>query len=157
MLVSPPPPDADPSPALQAAWDAEEEALDRGDLDAAVEAVLAAWLTPDAPPALRDRVASMQRRTFELQRTATDVSEAPDPLEADPAALSRLQMPVLALAGEYDMVDFKQAADAIAEAVPGARAEILPGAGHLAPLEAPDRFWDALRAFLEGTPSGGSR
>ena len=150
MLVSPPPlDDEDPSSELEAAWNAEEEALGRGDIDGAVEAVLAAWLAPDAPAELRDRVASMQRRAFELQSTATDAAEAPDPLERDPEAISRLRMPVLALAGEADMPDFKQAIEEIAAAIPGARAEILAGAGHLAPLEAPDRFWEALREFLE--------
>ena len=149
VLVSPPPLDEDPSPQLQAAWGAEEEALERGDLDGAVEAVLGAWLGPEAPPALRDRVASMQRRAFELQRAAADASEAPDPLELDPQALSRLAMPVLALAGEADMPDFKRGAEEIADAIPGARTEILSEAGHLAPLEAPDQFWNALRGFLE--------
>lgn len=150
MLISPPPIGVDPSPALQAAWDAEENALERGDLDAAVEAVLQAWLQPDAPPELRDRVASMERRALELQAQASDASEAPDPLERDPAALSRLQVPVLALAGEFDMPDFKQAAEGIAEVVPTARVKILKGAGHLAPLEVPDQFWSELRAFLGG-------
>jgi pimeloyl-ACP methyl ester carboxylesterase len=150
VLVSPPPlDDEDPSPTLEAAWDAEEEALARGDVDAAVDAVLDAWLQPDAPAALRERVASMQRRAFELQSAATDVAEAPDPLERDPGAISQLRMPVLALAGEADMPDFKQAAEQIAEAVPAGRSEILAGAGHLAPLETPDLFWDVLHAFLD--------
>jgi pimeloyl-ACP methyl ester carboxylesterase len=149
MLVSPPPLDEDPSPALQAAWEAEEDALERGDIDGAVEAVLEAWLQPDAPAALRNRVASMQRRTFELQGAAIAVSEAPDPLERDPETLARLEIPMLVLAGEADMPDFKRAAEEIAAAVPGARSEVLKGAGHLAPLETPDQFWSALREFLE--------
>jgi pimeloyl-ACP methyl ester carboxylesterase len=150
MLVSPPPlDDEDPSSELEAAWDAEEEALGRGDIDAAVEAVLAAWLAPDAPAELRDRVASMQRRAFELQSAATGAAEATDPLARDPGAVSRLRIPVLALAGEADMPDFKRAVEEIAAAIPGARTDTLAGAGHLAPLETPDRFWDALHAFLE--------
>jgi pimeloyl-ACP methyl ester carboxylesterase len=153
MLVSPPPlDDEDPSPALRAAWEAEEDALERGDVEAAVEAVLEAWLQPDAPPDLRDRVAAMQRRSFELQATAPDVSEAPDPLEQDPDALSNLRVPVLTVAGEVDMPDFKRAAEDIAATVTGARSEIIEGAGHLAPLEAPDRFWDSLRRFLDAGP-----
>ena len=157
MLVSPPPMDDEhPSPALQAAWDAEEDALERGDIDAALEAVLEAWLQPVAPAALRERLAAMQRRAFELQARATDVSEAPDPLERDPESLSRLQMPVLVLAGEADMPDFKRAAEEIANAIPSARARILEGAGHLAPLEVPDQFWGELRAFLGGGDAVGA-
>jgi pimeloyl-ACP methyl ester carboxylesterase len=148
MLVSAPPLDDDPSPALLAAWDAEEEALERGDIDGAVEAVLEAWLQPGAPVAIRDRVATMQRRAFELQAAAPDTTEGQDPLELIPDALSRLQMPVLTLAGSADLPDFKRGAEQIAKAIPGARAEVLEGAGHLAPLEAPDLFWDVLNAFL---------
>ncbi len=148
-LVSPPPLDAEPSPALQTAWDAETEALERGDLDAAVDAVLDAWVQPGSPPALRDRIASMQRRAFELQQGATDVEEAPDPLEDDADALSRLDIPVLALVGAADMPDFKFGAEQIATAVPDARMEVISGAGHLAPLEAPEAFWSALSRHLE--------
>lgn len=149
MLVSPPPLSTEPSGALEAAWEAEEAALERGDVDGAVQAVVDAWLQPDAPPALRERVASMQRRTLELQGDATEAEQAPDPLEPDPELLARLQMPVLALAGEADMPDFKIGVEQIAEAVPHARTMILCGAGHLAPLETPDEFWNALRAHLE--------
>jgi len=77
------------------------------------------------------------------------VRRTPDPLERDPGAISQLRMPVLALAGEADMPDFKQAAEEIAQAVPDGRREILAGAGHLAPLETPDLFWDVLHAFLD--------
>jgi pimeloyl-ACP methyl ester carboxylesterase len=155
-LVSPPPLNLEPSPALEAAWDAENEALERGDLDAAVNAVLEAWLQPESPPALRDRIASMQRRAFELQQGATDVHEAPDPLEGDPDALSRVRVPVLALAGAADMPDFKLGAEQIAEAAPDGRMEVITGAGHLAPLEAPDEFWNALRGHLENSDTPGS-
>ena len=151
VAVSPPPLNAEPSPALEAAWDAEEEALGAGDLDAAVEAVLNAWLLPGSPPELRERVARMQRRAFELQQGVTDADEAPDPLERDPRLLSALQIPVLALAGEGDMPDFKLAVEQIAEEVPHARARILSHAGHLAPLETPDEFWGELRQHLERT------
>jgi pimeloyl-ACP methyl ester carboxylesterase len=153
MLVSPPPLNAEPSTALARAWEAEEEALARGDLDAAVDAVLDAWLQPQAPRELRDRVAAMQRRTFELQHGAADLEEAPDPLETDRDALTRIAVPVLAVAGQADMPDFKIGVAEIAAALPAARTAILPGAGHLAPLETPDEFWSSLRGHL-GTPRG---
>jgi pimeloyl-ACP methyl ester carboxylesterase len=148
MLVSPPPLSLDPSPTLRAAWEAEEAALERGDLDGAVAAVLDAWLLPGAPDALRESVASMQRRAFELQVAAGDVRQAPDPLEQHPEALDRMRMPVLAAAGEGDMPDFKQGAEEIAGLVPNGEAVVIEGAGHLAPLEVPDRFSELLLGFL---------
>ena len=156
LLVSPPPVRGEPSSALQAAWEAEETALERGDLDAAIAAVIDAWLLPGAPATLRERVATMQRRAFELQAAGPEIEEAPDPLELDPKALSRLDVPVLALAGEADMPDFKEGAEQIASDVPEGRAEILADAGHLAPLEAPEAFWDVLRAHLIALDGGGS-
>jgi pimeloyl-ACP methyl ester carboxylesterase len=43
VLVSAPPPDLEPSAELQAAWEAEESALERGNIEAAVGAVLDTW------------------------------------------------------------------------------------------------------------------
>src|SRR5215216_5806825 len=50
-----------PFSELEAAWEAEEAALQRGDIDAAVNAVVDAWTLPDASKALHERVASAQR------------------------------------------------------------------------------------------------
>jgi len=99
VLISPPPLVLDPSPALRLAWEAEETALEEGDIDGAVAAVVAAWPQPHAPEALRERVASMQRRAFVLQAAAGETEEAPDPLEQHPEVLTDLQIPALLAAG----------------------------------------------------------
>lgn len=149
MLVSPPPLDGEPSPRLKAAWDAEEGALARGDMEGAVAAVLEAWLPAEAPAELRRRVAMMQRRAYELQ-TSADPSEPPDPLDQHREALAELTMPVLATVGETDMPDFHEGAREMAALLPAGRAEVMEGVGHLAPLEAPERFRDMLLGFLRG-------
>jgi pimeloyl-ACP methyl ester carboxylesterase len=148
VLISPPPVDLDPSDELRAAWDAERDAIDRGDIDAAVAAVVDAWTLPDAPAALRDRLAALQRQALELQMAAGDVEEAPDPLEGHPELLSRLTMRTLAAAGEHDMPDFKLGAEQLAAALPQAGLVTIEGAGHLAPLEVPAAFDDLLLEFL---------
>jgi pimeloyl-ACP methyl ester carboxylesterase len=152
MLVSPPPLSLEPSPALSAAWEAESAALERGDIDAAVAAVLEAWLQPQAPAALRERVASMQRRALELQKGIEDAEEAPDPLEDRPQVLQELQIPVLAVAGEADMPDFKIGAREIADLMPHGQFDVIQGAGHLAPLEAPQEFRNSLLRLLHSVP-----
>jgi 3-oxoadipate enol-lactonase len=49
-------------------------------------------------------------------------------------------------------VDFQHAAEQLAEALPLARHTVIKGAGHLAPLEAPDEFQPLLLEFLrDGT------
>lgn len=150
-LISSPAPDAAPSAELEAAWAAEEAAMARGDLDGAVDAVVSAWTLPDAPPALRERIAAMQRRAFVLQAQAGDVSEAPDPLEQNLHALGQLQMPTLVAWGAHDMSDFRDAAYVLSRSIPLARREVIEDAGHLAPLETPDAFRSLLLDFLRQT------
>lgn len=147
MLVSPPPIGLEPSPQLAAAWEAEEAAVERGDIGGAVAAVLDAWL-PQAPEALRNRIGAIQRRTLERQMSAPEMREADDPLERDPTILERLEFPVLATAGTGDMPDFKTGAEQIANRVPRGQLSMIDHAGHLAPLEAPGQFRELLANFL---------
>jgi pimeloyl-ACP methyl ester carboxylesterase len=147
VLVSAPPPALEPSAQLQAAWKAEGEAVERGDLDAAVAAVVEAWVLPDAPQALRDRVAAMQRRALELQ-VGADPEEPPDPLKENLGDLAAIQAPALVLAGERDMPDFLEGAETIAAALPHARHGVIAGAGHLVPLDAPETFREQVLGFL---------
>jgi pimeloyl-ACP methyl ester carboxylesterase len=62
--------------------------------------------------------------------------------------LSRFAGPTLVIVGEDDVVTPPAKAKALAALVPGARTVVIPGAGHLAHLEAPEAFNQALRAFL---------
>jgi pimeloyl-ACP methyl ester carboxylesterase len=148
VLVSAPAPGIEPSPELRAAWEQEEQALERGDIDAAVAAVVGAWTLPDAPAALRERVAEMQGRTFRLQGEAGDLTEAPDPLDEDLEAVTAISVPALVAVGERDKADFREGAQALARALPNATQVVIPGAGHLAPLERPDQFRALLLEFL---------
>jgi pimeloyl-ACP methyl ester carboxylesterase len=148
VLISVPPPGLDPSPELRAAWAAEEEALERGDTDAAVAAVVDSWTLPGASSELRDHVAAMQRRTFELGADEPDMTEAPDPVEEHPEVIGELDVPTLVAAGELDKPDFLRGADSMAAAIPRARHTVIAGAGHLAPLETPDAFRQLVLAFL---------
>ncbi len=147
-LLSAPPPDLRPSAELQAAWEAEESALQRGDIEAAVVAVLDAWILPDAPAPLRDRVAAMQRQAFEVQAAAAAMNEVQDPIEAHPGALGTLGTPALVAAGELDMPDFRLGAEALAQRLAHARHAVIAGAGHLAPLDQPEAFRELILGFL---------
>jgi pimeloyl-ACP methyl ester carboxylesterase len=148
VLVSAPPPHLEPSEQLREAWEAESAALTRGDIDAAVEAVLDAWTLADAPAALRERMAATQRRAFKLATAAGEVAEAPYPLEVDPDALGRLMCPALVIAGGLEMADFRRGAEFLARELANARHVVIAEAGHLAPLEQPERFRELLLGFL---------
>jgi pimeloyl-ACP methyl ester carboxylesterase len=146
VLVSALAPGREPSEQLVSVWTREEEEFDAGGPEAAVQAVLAAWTLPDAPAELRERVATMQRRVYELEDL--DLPQPTDPLEKDPAALQALTIPTLILAGEHDMVDFTAGADQLAAAIPDSRLSVIRGAGHLAPLETPVQFRELVISFL---------
>lgn len=147
VLVAASAPDLEPGPELIAAWEAEESALERGDIEGAVAAVLDAWLPADAPAELRDRVGAMQRRTFELQQSG-EIGEIADPLEEDPGRLARIDVPALVAVGELDKPDFLIGADRLATALPNVEQVRLPGVGHLVPLEVPQAFLELVLAFL---------
>jgi 3-oxoadipate enol-lactonase len=148
-LISSPDDSIVPSPALAAAWQAEQAALELEDIDGAIQSVIEAWMLPDAPARLRLRVAAMQRRAYELQTQDGQTPEGPDPVERDPGALGRLELPTLVACGEHEFSDFEQAADRLAAAIPGARRAVIAGAGHLAPLERPQVFRELLVGFLD--------
>lgn len=149
LISARPDSDAPPSPQLQAAFDAEAIPAEAGDLDGAVAGVLRHWLRPDAPAALRDRVAAMERRSLEIQLAAGDPPERPDPLAQRPDALEAITAPTLVCVGEHDLPDFHAAADELARRLPGSRpVVVIPGARHLAPLEAPAQFRARLLDFL---------
>jgi pimeloyl-ACP methyl ester carboxylesterase len=148
-LISTPPPDLEPSPELLVAWEAEEAALERDDVDAAVKAVVDTWTLPDAPAELRGRVAEMERRALGLQAEATGVTEAPDPLEENPALLATIDVPAVVAAGEREQFsDFRDGAERLARTLPQASLAVIEGAGHLAPLETRETFRQLLLEFL---------
>jgi 3-oxoadipate enol-lactonase len=59
-------------------------------------------------------------------------------------------MPTLVLVGEADSLTPPDQARALAQAIPGARLAIIPGAAHLPPVEQPAATTRSLREFLDG-------
>jgi pimeloyl-ACP methyl ester carboxylesterase len=148
VLISARVPGAEPSPQLGAVWAAEEAGLQRGDVEAAVAAVVSAWTLPDAPADVREQVAAMQRRAFATQLATTDFTEAPDPVEDNPAILSDLQIDALCIAGGRELPDFRDGAVTLAATLPRGRHAEIASAGHLAPLETPRELRALLLDFL---------
>lgn len=64
------------------------------------------------------------------------------------ALLPTITVPVLCLAGEHDRTAPPQVVQGLAERIPGARFDVIEGAGHLVNLEQPDAFHAALCRFL---------
>jgi pimeloyl-ACP methyl ester carboxylesterase len=62
--------------------------------------------------------------------------------------LASIAVPTLVLVGEQDALTPLEASKEMAEAIPGARLEVVPHCGHLSTLEMPGRVVAALRAWL---------
>jgi 3-oxoadipate enol-lactonase len=130
------------------AFGAEEEAaLERGDLDAAVEANVKLWLADDVDPEVRALVADMQRNAFQLQ----EGHDFPPIPALDPPASTRLgeiSVPTLVVTGSEDVRDIHEIADKLRTEIPGAESASIAGSGHLPSLERPDDFDRVVLAFL---------
>jgi pimeloyl-ACP methyl ester carboxylesterase len=144
---------AEVTPDLQAFFDAEGTALDHGDLDAAVEANLSWWVegprrsAGQVDPAVRELVARMQRRAFEVTADWDDVEEK----ELEPPARDRLgeiAVPVLVLVGGLDLDTVHAAAARVVGETAGARRVDWPDVGHLLALERPADFLGLLREWI---------
>jgi pimeloyl-ACP methyl ester carboxylesterase len=62
--------------------------------------------------------------------------------------LAEIHVPVTIVQGEYDEFIKPEHAQYLAQSIPGAELIILPGVSHFAPLQRPDQFSGAIRAFL---------
>ncbi len=63
--------------------------------------------------------------------------------------LASITVPTLLLAGEHDVISTPLEMRQIAEVMPNARLEVIPDAGHMAPLENPQVVNRVMRKFLE--------
>jgi pimeloyl-ACP methyl ester carboxylesterase len=65
--------------------------------------------------------------------------------------LGRIDRPTIVLWGESDGLVSPAYGQALSDAIPGARFELLPAAGHYPYLERPDAFVDRVEIFLDGS------
>lgn len=121
---------------LQRRWREEGDALD--------EAWLRRLVAPDAPSGTLARVRGL------LDRSAPGAIAALEAMKWRREGFTALRehaLPVLAVAGEHDASVPVAAAHEIHAHAPRSRVEVVPGAGHLVNVEAPERFDDLLAGF----------
>jgi pimeloyl-ACP methyl ester carboxylesterase len=63
--------------------------------------------------------------------------------------LGQTRVPTLVVVGEQDAIIAPATQIEMARRITGARLEVIPGAGHLTPLEQPEAFNRVLTEFLE--------
>lgn len=135
------------SERVRASHEAEDAALDRGDLDAAVEANML-WLAPGASDDVRELVRTMVLRNFEL---VLPVYEQVEGVPVEPPVRERLgaiEAPTLIVTGAEDVADMAEIAAILEAEIPDTRRATVEGAAHLPSLERPDELNRLLLDFL---------
>lgn len=147
LVLMAPPPGRDP--AVLTGWAAEfADAIEREGLAAAGERF--AWgersgLDPAAGRLVRQGF--LEHPPHALVHLLRGVLDRWPDVEALAPALRALELPVLLVVGEADRLSLG-AARRLAQEIPGARLEVVPGAGHVVNLAARERVNELLGDFL---------
>jgi pimeloyl-ACP methyl ester carboxylesterase len=126
-----------------------ETTADPGALAAAAETMAEYAFGPLGTPALRREFAR------DMAATAPGVAHgdfsACDAFDAM-ARLGELRTPALVVCGSDDRLTPPKYSEFLRDRIPGARLELVPGAGHMVMLEAPERVAAAIDGFVAGLP-----
>jgi pimeloyl-ACP methyl ester carboxylesterase len=103
-------------------------------------------LSSEAPAELWDRVKRViaQQPAEAIAAASLGMAERPD----STAELSGIGVPTLVITSTGDTLIPPEATSPMADQIPGARLEVIDGAGHLSNLEAPDVFTALLREHI---------
>lgn len=138
-------------PALEARFEEVDEAMDRGDVDAANAIEVELWAERAAPD-VRAWVTAQNRALLERQHHLED-----EPSFLEPPATERVgevRVPVLVLLGEHDQPSSVAGAEDIARAT-GGELIVVARAGHLLGREQPEKFLAALERFVRAASTSG--
>ena len=142
-------PGLDWSEEVRAYWEAEDEAVARGDLDEATELNLRMWVDglgrrpADVDPGVREAVREMLRHAIELQAPLWEQLSEEQLVEDVGARLGEVRAATLVLVGEEDVAELHAVGDRLAREIPDARFSTIPRTAHVPHLERPADF-DAL-------------
>jgi 3-oxoadipate enol-lactonase len=144
----------DMSDETKKGWEEEEAALERRDVEEAVEINMRMWVdgpsrSPDeVDPEVRRKVAEMQRRAIEIWLEAGEEGEHQPLVEDWGGRLSEIAVPTLVLVGELDRPEMLEIAERLEAEIPNARRETIPGVAHVPSMERPDEFDRLVLGFL---------
>lgn len=122
-----------------------------GKIDKVVEGLLPKFFLPLTRERRPHVIEALQKRMLRSVPRAVagalrGMAERPDRT----GDLGRISVPTLVVVGSDDVITPPEEARAMARAIPNARLEVIPEAGHLAPLENPAATNRAVLAFLNG-------
>lgn len=109
-------------------------------------------LAAGASEELRDEVCRTMARidpdAFRIGTEAVWLADQRDRVAA-------IAVPTLVLVGDHDTITPTELSQELANAIPGARLQIIVGAGHLTNIEMPDRFNAIVETFIKGVEAVG--
>lgn len=142
-------PEVDEDPKYQALAEEYARVEQGGDLERLNQIEARVWL--DGPAAAEGRV-SGDTRTLFLDMNGKSLAHAPRTAERQPAPawgrMAEVSQQCLLLSGALDWPEFAARNEAMAELMPEAETQTLDNTAHMAPMDAPDSFNKALKAFL---------
>jgi pimeloyl-ACP methyl ester carboxylesterase len=97
-------------------------------------------------PALRDKLRQVARENAHCWLNNPLLLRRSKPPAAE--RLREIHVPTLVVGGERDVSDIQQIVAKLTAEVSGAEKQILPGAGHLVPMEKPEQFNRLALDFL---------
>lgn len=142
------------SEETKAGWDEEEAALERGDVEAAVEINMRMWVdgpsrSPDeVDPELRAKVAEMQRRAIEIYLQAGEEGEHQPLVDDWGSRLAEISVPTLVIVGELDRREMLEIAERLEAEIANARRETIAGTAHVPSMERAEEFDRIVLDFL---------
>ncbi len=139
--------------AGRAARDGAKERLLAEGRPAFAAGMLGMLVAATTGPTVRARVTDMIEDTpYEtIAATLEGMKQRPD----RSGLLGRIGFPALVVVGEEDALMPPDVARVMAAAIPEARFDVVPGAGHLTPMEQPQAFNAILREFWGALPHPG--
>lgn len=102
--------------------------------------------TAQQNPALTEQVRQVVMKTNPIAIAAAHRGMAVRPDVS--GQLSEIRFPSLVIVGEHDAISPRDEMKTIAQSLPNARFEVIPGAGHMSPMENPVSVNNAIREFL---------
>lgn len=139
-----------------AAWNARIATVERDGIEAIADSVMEKWFTPAFH---RDRPADLAgyRTMLVRQPVAGYVGSCVALREADYTHAARaISVPTLCVVGDQDGSTPPELVGETATLIPGARFEVIAGAGHIPCVEQPETLASLIRGFIASLPGRNS-
>ncbi len=135
-------------------WNARMDAVTQGGVAAIADATMERWFSPGFRSSRPVELAGWRNLLLRSDRqgyVSTCATLRDTDLSGDIGSIDR---PTLVVAGDADLATPVELVRACADAIPGARFEVMAGVGHIPSIEQPAALADIINRFLEDLGHG---